>query len=207
MAALLRPRSAAAALLLVAMATAGCSDDSSDAASADPTGSVTPSSSPSLPSGPATPSASPKPELPRRPAAEDTDAGRRAFAQFVIDRWGYALQTNDAAAVTGLSPTSAPCEGCDALEKELSKRAKQGWHVDFPGVRVHQIQLSPAPPGAAPDGQPAQVAEARVDIPPSKSYFEDGELRNRNQAHPGATFQVLMRRDGNRFVLLAFGVS
>jgi Family of unknown function (DUF6318) len=202
MPALLRRTSAGAAAVVLTMAAlTACSGDSeepeasetaSDSASASPTPS--PSASPSS-------VASPDPELPEAPPAKNTGAGQEAFAEFVIDRWSYALQTNDATAVTELSPKSGPCGGCPELEAELKRRKKQGWYVDFPGARIVKLQVAP---GAVP---PAQVATATINVPASESYFEDGELRNENAAHKGATFEVQMRLDGKRYSLLAFRVS
>lgn len=191
---------AATTVLLLATSVAGCSDDTESSASA-PTASASatgpaggPSSSPS-----ATTTAEPKP--PKRPKAKDNQAGRRAFAEFVVDRWGYALRTNDAGALTELSPRSGPCQGCAELRSELRKRKKQGWYVDFPGARVVNVDV------AAADDPRVHVAKTKINIPASESYFEDGELRNENKRRKGATFEVRMRLDGKRYSLLAFRVS
>jgi hypothetical protein len=201
----LRPRRGvlASTVLALAVAMSGCSDGSEEpSAAASSSGSASPSESGSsaTPSASPTPSEPPAPKLPKAPAAKDTDAGRTAFAEFVIERWGYALLTNDATAVTELSPKDAPCQGCAELAAELKKRTKQGWYVDFPGARVAKVDVVP---GEEPE---VQVATATIDVPASQSYFEDGELRNENDARKGATFEVRMRLDGKRFVLLAFRV-
>lgn len=204
MSAHLRRRCAAATTaLLLATAVAGCSEDQQDS-SAEPTSTASsPSSgagfSPSSPAAPATPAAEPEP--PKRPETKDTQAGRRAFAGFVVDRWGYALRTNDAAALTDLSPGSGLCQGCAELRSELRKRKKQGWYVDFPGARVVKVDVVE---GDAPG---VHVGTARINIPASRSYFDDGELRNENERRKGARFEVRMRLDGKRYSLLAFRVS
>ncbi len=195
-----RPRRGlfATTALVLALGVSGCSGDSDDPSASDPSPSESASST--TPSATPTTSATPEPKLPKPPAAKDTQAGRQAFAEFVIERWGYALLTNDAGAVTDLSPKAAPCQGCPELEAELAKRKKQRWYVDFPGAKVRKVTVAPG------DLPGVQVATATIDVPASESYFKDGELRNENEARKGATFEVRMRLDGKRFVLLAFRV-
>jgi hypothetical protein len=194
--------------LLLAGALGACSGDSSEPSSSEPSssesessGSATPSESSTTPSPSPTAETTPEPKLPKAPPSKDTKAGREAFAEFVVERWSYALGTNDASALTDLSPKSGPCQGCKELEAELKKRKKQGWYVDFPGARVTKVDVVP---GEEPG---VQVATATINVPASESYFEDGELRNENKARKGAKFEVRMRLDGKRFVLLAFRVT
>jgi hypothetical protein len=187
--------------LLLAASLAGCSDDPTDSADPEPS-ETTASSSPSVtPSSSPSPVAAPDPKLPKPPPAKDTEAGQEAFAEFVIDRWSYALQTNDATALSDLSPKSGPCGGCPELDAELKKRKKEGWYVDFPGAKIVKLKVAP---GTEPE---THLATATINVPASKSYFEDGELRNENAAHKGATFEVQMRLDGKSYALLAFRVS
>ena len=198
-----RPRAAttaaAAAAFLLAASVTGCSGDTDEPEASE--GTSSPSTSESTPSSSPSPTSSPEPKLPKAPPAKDTAAGREAFAEFVIARWGYALRTNDATALTELSPESGLCEGCAELQAELKKRKKEGWYVDFPGAKVVKLRVEP---GEEPG---VQVATATINVPASESYFDDGELRNENDAHKGATFEVRMRLDGKRYVLLAFRVS
>jgi hypothetical protein len=191
---------AATAALIVAASVGGCSSDSDQPEASDTTSSPSETTSPSPAPSPSA-SSSPEPKLPKAPAAKDTAAGRAAFADFVIARWGYALETNDATALTDLSPESGPCEGCPELQAELRTRTKEGWHVDFPGARIVKMRIGPG------DVEGVQVATATINVPASTSYFDDGELRNENEAHKGATFEVRMRLDGKRYALLAFRVS
>lgn len=189
----------AIAALLLAGALGACSE-SDDTTAPEPSDST--SSSPSeTPSASPTPKVAPEPKLPKAPPAKADEAGQEAFARFVIDRWGYALATNDATALSDLSPQSGPCGGCPELATELKKRKKEGWYVDFPGAKVVKLDVGP---GEVPE---AHVATATINVPASKSYFDDGELRNENAAHKGATFEVQMRLDGKRYSLLAFRVS
>ena len=187
---------------------AGCSDGgSSDAAdspkasssassSASESSSESPSESPS-----ASPSASPEPRLPKAPKpGKDTPAARKAFASFVIARWGYALRTNDAGAVTSLSLKKQTCAGCKDFAAELAKRRKQRWYVDFPGAKVRSVTVNPA-------GPQAYLARAKVDIPASESFFRNGAFRNDNAAHRGATFWVRMAYVGKHYELVGFQVS
>src|SRR5690242_19622819 len=95
----------------------GCSDDSSKASG---TPSKTPTSAASSPSG--SPSGSPSatgaptPRRPTPPAFAPGDKGQKAFAEYVVTSWGYALSTNDATAVTDLSPSKKEqCRGCEDL--------------------------------------------------------------------------------------------
>lgn len=192
---------AALTALLLAAPVAGCSGDDAEPSASEPSSSESASESEGTSGSPsATPAATTEPELPDAPAARNSQAGRRAFAEFVVERWGYALRTNDAGAVTGLSPRSAPCKGCAELDKELKTRRKQGWYVDFPGAKVVKVDVAPG------EVQGVHVATARINVPASASFFDDGEFRNENKPRKGATFEVRMRRDGKRYVLLAFRV-
>ena len=187
----------------LALSACGAGDPDTDDTAPSPSSSLTPTPS-------ATPSESvtesPDPEPPEEPPAKNNPVSRRAFARFVVDTWGYALTTNKAEALTGLSPGKQPCRGCRDFEKELSTRERQGWYVDFPGARVKDVELSP---GSGPD---EVVAAVKIDIPESASYFEDGSFRNDNQARKNATFEVLMRFDEGAkqrkasYSLLAFTV-
>jgi hypothetical protein len=141
------------------------------------------------------------PRPPKVPAAvKDTATARKAFAAAVITRWGYALRTDDAGVVTGLSPAKQLCQGCRDFAAALAVRRKQHWYVDFPGARVRSVTVTPS--GAAH----TYLAHARVDIPESRSYFTDGSYRNDNPAHKGATFDVRMSYAQKRYTLLAFQV-
>jgi hypothetical protein len=133
-------------------------------------------------------------------AAKDTVAARKAFASSVVARWGYALRTDDATAVTGLSPKNHPCQGCKDFATELGKRRKQRWYVDFPGAKVRSVTVSPS---SAPH---TYLAHLKVDIPASRSFFRNGSFRNDNPAHRGATFDVRMAYSGKAYRLLAFQV-
>lgn len=204
----LRRRCAAATTaLLLAASVAGCSDDSSEDAAPD-SGESTPSASSSdaTPTGSPSPTSSPapvEPQKPKAPPAKDTAAGRQAFAEFVIETWSYSLATNDETALTDLSPKAGPCQGCPEFSTELRTRTKQGWYVDFPGVRIATL-----PPPVSLSSEPdVYVATATMNVPRSTSYFEDGSVRNENAGRRGATFEVQMRLDGKRYSLLAFRVS
>jgi hypothetical protein len=193
----------ASTALLLAASLGACSDDSSDSSTDEPTSSesATPSETSTTPTPSPSTDTTPEPELSEAPPAKDTKAGRLAFAEFVVERWGYALRTNDASALGDLSPRSGLCQGCKELEAELKKRTKQGWYVDFPGARVAKVAVAPGEEAGV------QVATATINVPMSQSYFEDGSLRNENEARKGAEFEVRMRLDGKRFVLLAFRVG
>jgi hypothetical protein len=139
--------------------------------------------------------------LPKAPKARNTPDGRKAFTEFVIQRWGYALTTNDAGAMSDLSARGSTCQGCKELEKELAQRRKEGWNVDFPGAAVDRITVKPA-------GAPATYeATAVIDIPASRSYFEDGTYRNENEAFKNAKFIAAMKYTKARYTLVSFRVA
>lgn len=195
-----QPRSAVVGLMLGTLLLAGCGGgddtDLSEDESPSPTTSQTPSTTTSQ-----APSDAPGDVAPEAPRARNTAESRKQFAEFVIASWSYALRTNDFKAVTGLSPRNSMCEGCEELRTELAKRKKQGWYVDFPGAEVRRVTVGGA-------GAPRTfVATAKVDIPESRSYFDDGTFRNDNDAYEGATFEVRMRLDENRYSLVAFSVT
>jgi hypothetical protein len=207
--ALPRATTLAAAACLAVTALAGCSSDSSEA-SAEPTPTAgsdgsSPSSSSSSPSPSfaSSPTTARTPERPSRPTFAPGDKGQREFAEYVVASWGYALATNDATALTGLSPSKKEqCRGCKELTAELARRDKAGWHVAFPGATVRHTTLKRE--------DDRILATTVADIPASQSYFDDGSFRNDNDAHRGARFLVDLRIDGQakkrHYVLLAFSV-
>jgi hypothetical protein len=185
--------------LLVSGLTGCGGDDSSDAT---PTPSPTASATATASTSPSA-SATPTPTAPTKPAFAPGDKGQKAFAEYVVQSWGYALATNKAAALTGLSPSKKQqCRGCEEISAELGKRAKQGWHVAFPGADVKRTTL-----GREGD---RILATTVADIPASTSYFDDGRFRNDNEAHNGAKFLIDLGVEGQgkkrRYVLLAFSL-
>ncbi len=183
--------------LCATLALGGCSSGSDKSS-----GSATSSASPSASTTTRAVTASKSPTRTRPPAAPAPTrgpAGQKKFARYVMLLWGYALRTNDAAALTALSAPGEKCQGCKVFAASLKKRKKQGWYVDFPGVTVRKVTVKPVDDNV--------YAKATVDVPRSDSYNSDGSFRNTNQAHRGATFEVLMHRGAKRFQLLAFTVS
>ncbi len=73
--------------------------------------------------------------------------------------------------------------------------------MDFTGVTVHSIKVRPG------DAARVWVAEARISIPETRSYFDDGTYRNDNDARRNVRFAVTMRLDGKRYSLLAFSLG
>lgn len=178
---------------VVAGLAGGCSGDSepSDAASS-PSASATDVSD-LAPVDP--PVLSPK--APRPPPARDTAASRRAFTRYVIASWRHALLTNDATAVTGIAGPSG-CRGCPDLRAELRDRSREGWYVDLPPITVRRIELVEL-------ARPRQwLAEARVDIPASTSYFEEGVQRNTNRSRRNVGFHVIMEMRAQRYLLRGY---
>lgn len=190
----------AATALCLALALSGCSGGGSadEKASRGASSSASPSASTTTKA--ATASSSPAGQRPpKAPAPTRGPVGQKRFARHVMALWGYALRTDDAAALVALSAPGKKCQGCPVFAASMKKRKKQGWYVDFPGVRVHAVTVKPVDDNV--------YAKAKVDVPQSDSYDADGSFRNTNRAHPGATFEVLMHRGKKRFQLLAFTVS
>ena len=113
--------------------------------------------------------------------------------------WSYALRTNNAQPLSNLG-INQRCAGCGSLAKTLAQRQKQGWFVDFEGLDVSTISLSSEPIGT-------QLAKARVTVPRSDSYNDDGSFRNSSPAHRGAVFTVRMRYSSGGYQLVSFSLS
>jgi|tagenome__1003787_1003787.scaffolds.fasta_scaffold20987796_4 hypothetical protein len=193
---------ALAALVLPGGLLSGCGGDSTD--TAQQTASASPTSASPTP----TSSSSPAPQPPT--ASKNTAKAREAFARYVVDAWSYALRTNQPGLVTDLSQKKQLCKGCGQFRTELAQRRKDGWYVDFPGTDVQKVVVKPF------SGRHASAnahlpktysAHAVVDIPASRSYFDDGSFRNVNDAHPNAPFDVLMTYLKGKYALLEFQVG
>jgi hypothetical protein len=184
-------------LLLVlgtALALSGCSGGSDHKSKPSPSATASATPSPT--------SATPKPareKVPAAPTAKRGKAGQKVFARYVMRLWGYGLRTNDAKPLVRLSPPKKPCRGCKDFARSLQKRRKQGWSVDFPGLKVHKMTATKV-------GDNTYV-RAIVDIPASDSLNRDGSFRNTNKAHNGAKFEMLMHLKKKHYQLLAFTVS
>jgi len=140
------PQSAAAITALTCLFVAGCSGSGPDskaapAPSAPASASASVSSSAAGTAVPAAASAPPGETPPPAPTAARGDRGRRAFAGYVMDLWGYGLRTDDAGPLLALGPRRQPCAGCETFAAELAKRKKHGWYVDFAGVDVRRLRL------------------------------------------------------------------
>jgi hypothetical protein len=205
------PRRAAAltlgAALLTSAALTGCSGD--DSTAGGPSGSASASSASPSPSAsasdapgttPARAAARKPTRKPTRPPGRPGRAGQRAFVRYVVAAWAYALRTDDARPLVSTSPAGVPCRGCAAFRASMAQRRREGWSVDLGRLAVRRVALTAQGPGQT-------YARATVDIPRSSSSFRDGTFRNTSAAHRGATFEVLMRRSGRVYHLLAFTVS
>jgi hypothetical protein len=189
---------AAAALALSACAGDAREPATSPGESAAASGSASSEATTVSPS----PTTSPEPDEPNKPRFREGRAGKRAFVAYIVDGWGYALQTNDPSVLIKASGRK-PCRGCDSLRRELRKRAEEGWYVKFPGAKVRKVTFRP-------DG-PVEVATAVVDVPESQSFFDDGTFRNDNKARKKVKFLLDIRADGRgkqrRWTLLAFSIK
>jgi hypothetical protein len=137
--------------------------------------------------------------VPAAPQAKRGKAGQKVFGRYVMGLWGYGLRTNNPRPLVSLSPPKKPCQGCKAWSTSLQQRRRQGWYVDFPGLKVHKVTTTKV-------GDNVYV-RATVDIPQSDSYNRDGTFRNTNKAHNGAKFEMLVHLKKKRYQLLAFTVS
>jgi hypothetical protein len=192
---------ATATAALVAAALAGCtgSSDTPDALPSTASSGSSPSAE-SSPSPSADSSASAVPDPPLPPKARKGPEGQEAFARFVMEAWSWSLRTNDASPLLEVSPSrKQPCDGCRTLDRELHARAKEGWYVDFPGLTVASTRLRPA--------GDTVVATAKVAIPESDTYQDDGSYRSTSPAHEDATFTVTMRLTKAGYRLVSFSVG
>ena len=197
------PLAALATAVLVLGACAGGEEPAADPGEAAGASEASPSASSSATASESTsPSGSPGPSKPEEPRFRDNRDGKKAFVSYIIDGWGYALQTNDPSVLLDASGKKA-CRGCDSLRSELRQREKEGWYVQFPGADVRSVKFRR-------DG-PVEVATARVDIPSSQSFFDDGTFRNDNQARKRVPFLLDIRADGRgkkrHWTLVAFSIK
>jgi hypothetical protein len=197
-----RLRLAGVLLGLAALTLVGCSDDSEEPAGE---AAETPASSESASESPTeSPSEveSPDPSKPEEPAFGTGAKAQRAFVTYIVDGWSYSLVTNDASVLLDASGKK-PCRGCDSLQAELKQREKEGWYVDFPGAEVKKVTF-----GSRGD---IREATAVVDVPESRSFFDDGTFRNDNKAHDKARFLIDIEAVGSgkkrHWELVAFSVK
>lgn len=193
-------RAVATGCLVIGLLAAACTSDADPQASPSPTPSATASGLPS-PSGvePAetSPTATPV-VVPRPPRGGNDRAGRVAFAEYVLQAWIYALNTNDPEPLVSAGG-SRVCTGCRQLARELRTRDEAGWYVDLSGVRVSSRRIQAS-------GRTARVVLS-VSLPESTSYNDDGSFRGTNPAHPRSTFAVEMTRTARGFRLDSFSLS
>ena len=196
-------RAFVAGCLALGLLLSGCSgpDELRSAPAASAHRSPEASGSPSGPSSAVPSSAGPSAATaaaPGPPPATDDRRGRLAFAEYVLEAWIHALNTNDPAPLLAVSGRG-PCDGCSDLAGELRKRDRQGWHVVLEGVRVSATDVS------SRSGRTTRVVLS-VEIPESASYNDDGSFRNTNPAHSGSRFAVEMTHVGGRFRLDSFSL-
>lgn len=196
-----RLRAAAVITLLVVPALGGCSGSGTPETEPGTASSGSSPSAATAPSPSASASAEPSvPAAPEAPKPRKGAAGQKAFAGFVMDAWSWSLRTNDATPLLDASPSrKQPCDGCAALDKELTGRAKEGWYVDFPGLEVARTRLR--------QSGDTVVATSVVTIPESDSYQEDGSYRSTSPAHEDASFTVTMRPTKTGYRLVSFRVG
>ncbi len=138
-------------------------------------------------------------ERPTLPPPTKGDAGKKAFATYVVHAWAYSLATNDGSLVLDASAGKRPCQGCRELRAELARRVEEGWSVYPFEVAIDRIRLIESDLGT--------TARVRFDVPETKSFFEDGSLRNTSEAHPDSSFTVSMRREKDVYRLIGFSID
>ena len=197
-------RAIVAGCLALGLLTAGCSSDPDSTAPPPESPSMSPSPSASVPpdgeeaaTTSPSPSASPAASVPRPPRGANDRAGRVAFAEYVLQAWIYALNTNDPDPLVSASGQQ-PCTGCRQLTRELSTREKEGWYVELSGVRVSARKVDAS-------GRSARVVLS-TSLPESNTYDTDGAFRSSNPAHPRSTFEVEMTHTRRGFRLDSFSL-
>lgn len=143
-----------------------------------------------------------KPEVdePTLPAFRKGEAGQEAFATYVVQAWAYALATNDADPLVGLSVgRKQACRGCPELITELKERTAEGWSVYPFEVAIEGIRLIESALGV--------TARVSFDVPETRSFFDDGSFRNDSAAHDDSTFTISMRPEKQEYRLIGFTIS
>jgi hypothetical protein len=186
-------RAACLALAVSSLALAGCGADEPAAEPGPmPAASPTPTPTPA-------PTATPTPTPPTAPEGLAGKAAQEAFATHVVETWAYSLASNDAGPLLDVSVGKKPCRGCQQQARTLAQREKEGWSV-FPfDVGIDRIRLTPTSDGVR--------ADVTIDIPETRSYFDDRSYRNTSPAHEDATFSVTMRKVNNDYRLVGFTIS
>ena len=143
---------------------------------------------PVVPPLPRTPT--PVVEAPEQPDFRQGTEGQEAFARYVVKSWAFALTTNDAKPLVDLSAGKKQCQGCAALVRELGKRKDEGWSVYPFEVSVDRVKLIQSDLGT--------TARVTFDVPETRSFFDDGRLRNATPATDNAVFTVSLRVEGKK---------
>jgi hypothetical protein len=185
--------------LALGLTLVSCSDDDPEA-EPEPTPTVSSTPTPSPPETTTTPAVTEAPELPEFAAGPD---GQEAFARYVVESWAFSLTTNDATPITDLSTGKKPCQGCGALTEELAKRDREEWSVYPFEVTIDRVKLIQSALGT--------TARVTFDVPETRSFFDDGSLRNATPAASDAVFTVSLRVEGEkakrRYRLIGFTID
>ena len=107
-----------------------------------------------------------------------------------MESWAYSLTTNDATPLTDLSAGKKPCQGCAELTKELAKREAEKWSVHPFEITIDRTKLIQSALGT--------TARVTFDVPETRSFFDDGSLRNATPAASDAVFTVSLRVEGKK---------
>jgi hypothetical protein len=151
-------------------------------------------------SGDATPRADAVPPAPEPPRFAPGPAGQRAYAEFVMAAWSWALVSNDARPLVDQSAFKArACDGCRPFARDLRTRSREGWYVDFDGLEVRSTELRRSGDRI--------TATSRVAIPASDTFFEDGGYRSSNEPRDRARFVVVMEKRAKAYRLVSFTLS
>ena len=188
-----------ATALTCGIVLASCGGDDEPAADPSPTPTTsTPSPTPtSTATSPAV--TTPEVEKPEKPAFSKDDEGKEAFATYVVELWAYALATNNEQPLVGLSVGRKPCKGCSELIVALRQRRLEEWYVYPFEVTIRRIKLI--------DSALGTTASIVFDVPETRSFFEDGRVRNSSPARTGATFTVSMRQEKREYQLIGFTID
>ncbi len=185
---------AALALTAVcALGLAACGGDDKPVAKPKPSPTASPT-----PTADATPT---KPEVtePIQPEFAEGKDGQEAFATYVVEAWAHSLATNDTTLLRKISLGGKPCQGCKKQDKEVAKRTQEGWYVYPFEITIDSIRLITTAIGT--------TARVRMDIPETRSFFDDGSFRNTSPAHDDTVFTVSMQAGKKQYRLVGFAIS
>lgn len=189
-----RPLVLAALALTLALGTAACGGDDTDADL--PKTAATTSAAPS-PSATPSWSATTKPE---RPQDDFSPEGAEAFATFAADTVLYMMATGDAPALSEISDLNS-CESCRL------------WANNHADGRINKLMIGTGAPTYALTGAPKATdevfyrVELAMDIPRGTSVRKDGSKREKVKAVEDLPFTADLQWKDEQWLLMRFDMG